>query len=148
MPHEVVPLVSARSRAPLYGFIDQYLGRGLVGGSLYSFSAQGTEAARLVLQLLSNDAPSGPRLVEPSTNKLVFDWRQMQRWGVHEADLPPGAEIRFRDPTAWDRYKFEMLAALAAILLQGASSAGCCTSVEIASVPKARRARPWRSSRT
>ncbi len=43
----------------------------------------------------------------------------MQRWGVHEADLPPGAEIRFRDPTAWDRYKFEMLAALAAILLQG-----------------------------
>ena len=82
MPHEVVPLVSARSRAPLYGFIDQYLGRGLVGGSLYSFSAQGTEAARLVLQLLSNDAPSGPRLVEPSTNKLVFDWRQMQRWGV------------------------------------------------------------------
>ena len=103
VPHEVVPLVSARSRAPLYGFIDQYLGRGLVGGSLYSFSAQGTEAARLVLQLLSNDAPSRPQLVEPSTNKLIFDLRQMQRWGVHEADLPPGAEIRFRDPTAWDR---------------------------------------------
>ena len=119
VPHEVVPLVSARSRAPLYGFIDQYLGRGLVGGSLYSFAAQGTEAAKLVLQVLSNDAPSAPGLVEPSTNKLMFDWRQMQRWGLHEADLPPGAEIRFRDPTAWDRYKFEMLAAIAAILLQG-----------------------------
>ena len=119
VPHEVVPLVSARSRAPLYGFIDQYLGRGLVGGSLYSFSAQGTEAARLVLQVLSNDASSEPRLVEPSTNRILFDWRQMQRWGLHEADLPPGAEIRFRDPTAWDRYKFEMLAAIAAILLQG-----------------------------
>lgn len=120
VPHEVVPLVSARARAPLYGFVDQYLGRGLVGGSLYSFSAQGAEAAKLVLELLSNNAPTDARMVEPSTNKVQFDWRQMQRWGVQETDLPPGSEIRFRDPTAWDRYKFAIMSVAAAILLQGA----------------------------
>ncbi len=31
--HNVVPLVSAAANAPLYGFIDQYIGRGIVGGA-------------------------------------------------------------------------------------------------------------------
>ena len=52
VPHEVVPLVSAAANAPVYGFLDQYLGRGIVGGSLYSPSTQGIEAAKLVLQVL------------------------------------------------------------------------------------------------
>jgi hypothetical protein len=32
--HNVVQLVSAAANAPLYGFIDQYIGRGIVGGSV------------------------------------------------------------------------------------------------------------------
>ena len=52
IPHDVVQRVSAAARAPTYGFVDQYLGRGIVGGSLYSFSAHGAEAAKLVLQVV------------------------------------------------------------------------------------------------
>src|SRR5260370_28255341 len=43
--HDVAQRVSEASSAPVYGFIDQYLGRGIVGGSMYSFSAHGAEAA-------------------------------------------------------------------------------------------------------
>ena len=35
VPHDVVQRVSAAANAPIYGFVDQYLGRGIVGGSLY-----------------------------------------------------------------------------------------------------------------
>jgi hypothetical protein len=38
--HNVVPLISAAANAPLYGFLDQYIGRGIVGGSLYSVQAR------------------------------------------------------------------------------------------------------------
>ena len=118
VPHDVLPLVSAAASAPTYGFLDQYLGRGIVGGNLYSVSAQGAEAAKLVLQVLGGSERSAPSLLEVSGNKLLFDWRQMQRWGISESSLPAGSEIRFRDLTLWEQYRKLILAAFAVFLLQ------------------------------
>ena len=118
VPHDVLPLVSAAASAPTYGFLDQYLGRGIVGGNLYSLSAQGAEAAKLVLQVLGGSERSAPSLLEVSGNKLLFDWRQMQRWGISESSLPAGSEIRFRDLTLWEQYRKLILAAFAVFLLQ------------------------------
>ena len=118
--HDVVQRVSAAANAPVYGFLDQYLGRGIVGGSLYSFSAQGGEAAKLVLQALAGSEPSGLSVLEASTNKVLFDWRQMQRWGIGESNLPTGSEIRFRDPTIWNQYRPYIIAIFTALLVQAA----------------------------
>src|SRR4051812_19841028 len=49
--HDVAQRISEVSSVPVYGFLDQYLGRGIVGGSLYSFAAHGGEAGKLVLQV-------------------------------------------------------------------------------------------------
>ena len=116
VPHDVVSLVSAAANAPVYGFLDQYLGRGIVGGSLYSFSSHGAEAAKLVLKMLAG--ASSPSLVEVSANKLQFDWRQMQRWGISEGSLPTGSEIQFRDLTLWQQHRTLILAVIAALVLQ------------------------------
>ena len=118
--HEVVPLISTAANAPLYGFLDQYLGRGIVGGSLYTSETLGIQAATLVLQVLDGSERSGPSLVELSGNKLLFDWRQMQRWGISERSLPPGSEVLFSNPTAWEQYRGYILAFGAALLIQGA----------------------------
>jgi signal transduction histidine kinase len=120
VPHDVVPLVSAAASAPVYGFLDQYLGLGIVGGSLYSASTQGVEAAKLVLQILDGSERLRLPLVELSSNKVMFDWRQMQRWGISESSLPPGSEILFRSPTPWEQYRAYILAFIAAILIQSA----------------------------
>jgi len=61
---------------------------------------------------------------EVQANKVVFDWRQMQRWGISESSLPPGSEIRFRDPTAWEQYRWQILAATAVLLLKAAMITG------------------------
>jgi hypothetical protein len=118
VPHNLIPLVSAAASAPTYGFLDQYLGRGIVGGNLYSVSTQGMEAAKLVLQVLATAERSGPSLVEASGSTLLFDWRQMQRWGISDSSLPAGSEIRFRDLTLWEQYRTPILAAIAVVLLQ------------------------------
>jgi hypothetical protein len=118
VPHDVAQRVSETASAPVYGFLDQYLGRGIVGGSLYSFSAHGTEAAKLVLRILAGPEPSGPPMSEVQTNKVLFDWRQMQRWGISESSLPAGSEIQFRDPTAWDQYRWQIMLIAAALLIQ------------------------------
>lgn len=120
VPHEAAQRVSAAANAPVYGFLDQYLGRGIVGGNLYSTAAHGSEAAKLVMQVLADPITSAPPLVEPAVSKVMFDWRQMQRWGISPANLPAGSEIRFRDPTIWDQYRDQIILTIAAVLVQAA----------------------------
>jgi signal transduction histidine kinase len=113
-----VKLVSAAASAPVDGFLDQYLGRGIVGGKLYSSSSQGAGAAELVLQSLSGAGQQGAQVVESPASKWQFDWLQLQRWGISESKLPAGSDIRFRDPGLWTQYKLLILGIIAVVLVQ------------------------------
>ena len=44
----------------------------------------------------------------------------MQRWGISESRLPLGSEILFREPTAWERYRWQITSILLALLVQSA----------------------------
>ena len=44
----------------------------------------------------------------------------MQRWGISESRLLPGSEVHFRDPTAWERYRVQILLVCAVVLVQSA----------------------------
>jgi signal transduction histidine kinase len=59
-------------------------------------------------------------LSEVAARKTLFDWRQMQRWGIAASSLPAGSEIHFRNPTTWGRYRVHILVVCAALLIQGA----------------------------
>ena len=47
----------------------------------------------------------------------------MRRWGIDLASLPKDAELRFYEPTAWERYRPLILGALGVIILQTATIA-------------------------
>jgi hypothetical protein len=47
-----------------------------------------------------------------------YDWRQLQRWNISESRLPPGSKVLFREPTAWERYSWQISATAAALLFQ------------------------------
>jgi C4-dicarboxylate-specific signal transduction histidine kinase len=50
----------------------------------------------------------------------IFDWRQLRRWGIDVSRLPPNSEIRFRPPTLWEQYRWQVTAVLIALLVQSA----------------------------
>src|SRR6185503_11897977 len=54
----------------------------------------------------------------PDLNVKQVDWRQLRRWGISEARVPAGTLVRFRQPSAWDRYKIYILSAAALLLAQ------------------------------
>jgi hypothetical protein len=54
----------------------------------------------------------------PPAVRPVFDWRQLQRWGISENSLPVGSEIRFRSPTAWEQYHRQIMLISAVLVLQ------------------------------
>ena len=69
-----------------------------------------------MLQALASPKPSGSALLEVQSNKLLFDWQQMQRWGIDESMLPMGSEVRFRVLTAWQQYRMYILGVVAVLL--------------------------------
>ena len=117
VPHDVVERVSGAASVPVYGSLDQYIGRGIVGGSLYSTTKHGADTAQMVLRLLTS-AATPVQLAEVSSNKLIFDWRQMLRWGISQDSLPPGSEIQFREIPAWQRYSWQIAFVSAVVLIQ------------------------------
>src|SRR5262249_56235167 len=60
-PAEVAERVAAVANAPVYGHIDSYLGRGIVGGRLLSFEAEGKNAALLASRILGRGRAGGVR---------------------------------------------------------------------------------------
>jgi signal transduction histidine kinase len=118
VPHAVAERLAAAANAPVYAFVDQYLGRGIVGGHLYSLDAHGEAAANLALQILAGTAPSQLPLVESAASRTMFDWRQLQRWGLDESQLPPEAIIRFREPSLWSAYRLYIIGAVTIVALQ------------------------------
>ena len=47
-----------------------------------------------------------------------------RRWDISESNLPPGSDVRFRPPGAWELYRWQILAAIAVVLLQSAVLGG------------------------
>jgi C4-dicarboxylate-specific signal transduction histidine kinase len=42
----------------------------------------------------------------------------MQRWGISERNLPPDAEIHFREPSRWQTYRWQIALIVGVIILQ------------------------------
>jgi signal transduction histidine kinase len=114
---EVAPLVAAAARVPVYGTNDLYIGSGVVGGVVRDTRETGSRIGELAFRILTGtraqDIPIEAMNVAP-----VFDWRQLQRWSISEARLPPGSVVRFRGPSLWGDYRREVVAALGVLILQ------------------------------
>jgi C4-dicarboxylate-specific signal transduction histidine kinase len=80
----------------------------------------GEEAAQLVLRIFDGEDASQITRDISESMKPVFDWRELKRWGISEAQLPSGSEVRFREPTVWEQYRTQMIVILLTVLFQSA----------------------------
>jgi PAS domain S-box-containing protein len=117
-PAEVAGQVSAAANAPVYGHFETYLGRGIVGGQIVSFEAEGQKAAQLALRIFAGEKPESMPLAEASESPFMFDWRQLQRWGISEESLPPGSIVRYKQPGFWDLYRWQILGVVSLCIVE------------------------------
>ena len=122
--HEALGRLAERSRVPIYGMGGSRMGHGIVGGRIIDFEKQGVRAGELGLRSLRGEALGPADIVTANTNTYTFDWRMLQRWGLKESRLPPGSVIRFREPSAWERYRWPIIGTLAVVLLETLLLAG------------------------
>ncbi|WFU18512.1 ABC transporter substrate binding protein [Bradyrhizobium sp. CB3481] len=112
-------LISEKANRPIVVGAEPLLAAGAIGG--YGLIAReiGVETGKLALRILNGEQAGD---ISPVTreSKPLFNWKQMQRWNVSESSLPEGSEIRFRDPTFLERYRWQSMAIASAILIQAA----------------------------
>lgn len=110
----------AVANAPMFSYTDAYLGKGIVGGPLISGEKQGRETVSVAARLLSGEPASGIRTPPISLGEPEFDSRELRRWNIREADLPARSRILFGEPSVWERYRWQMLAVAAVLVLETA----------------------------
>jgi signal transduction histidine kinase len=115
---EVFTRVHAVANAPIFSYIDLYFGQGVVGGPLSRVDDVGRLTASVAVGMLDGKVPNGVRLSSTEFGAPKFDWRELQRWNISESRLPQGSEIYFREPGMWERYRIQVSAGIAALLLQ------------------------------
>src|SRR5215510_569715 len=106
--------------APIFSYVDSYLGQGIVGGPLLSTEDLGRGMAAVAIRILSGEAPESIKTPPWGLGAPVYDWRELTHWKISEAHLPPGSIVRFREPTLWERYGWHITSILLALLVQSA----------------------------
>jgi hypothetical protein len=101
VPREALSMVSRAANVPVFGLFDSYLGYGIVGGHQISFAAQGRKAAELALRILAGESPGAIPVTAADTHPYEFDWRELKRWGIPDAALPPGSTLINKEFSVW-----------------------------------------------
>jgi PAS domain S-box-containing protein len=114
---DILPLVVASAKVPVYGLASWQIGKGIVGGYVRNNSASGTKIAEMAIQLV-NGQPAQNIPVENTAVIPMFDSHELKRWGISEQQLPAGNIVQFKQPSLWEEDKGYIIGAAAAILLE------------------------------
>jgi signal transduction histidine kinase len=113
----LVPIVEVANR-PIVVTDESQFGYGATGGVVTSFILVGKASGELVSRILDGESAAKIPFAKDGSTKSIFDWRQLQRFGISEAALPAGSEVWFRETTAFVRYRWQILSVAAVLAIQ------------------------------
>jgi signal transduction histidine kinase len=118
VPVAALSLVAATANRPIVVTSENEVGRGGTGGFVITPALVGETIARLALRIIDGENAASIPVSPANIVRPIFDWHQMQRWNVSESSLPPGSEVRFRQPSAWEQYQTQIVIIVIVILIQ------------------------------
>jgi PAS domain S-box-containing protein len=119
IPRDVGEMVAKASNAPVFALYDTLMGRGVVGGSLLSFEADGAWVGRFALDILNGKIKLGKQGAAITGRPVpMFDWRQIKKWDCKVSSLPEESIFINRTLSLWDRYAWYILGFFGVLLGQ------------------------------
>jgi signal transduction histidine kinase len=112
--NESLNALASVASAPIFSYDGSFFEGALVGGPMFSVIESSAVTANVANRILSGDIKTRP--IEFAAPR--FDWRQLQRFGISESNLPPGSTVYFREPTIWKRYSWQIASVVAVLLIQ------------------------------
>ena len=109
----------AVANAPIFSFQEAFFGRDTVGGPMHSIQKSSDKTVNAVIRILGGEKPADIKVQPIGFASPKYDWREMQRWGIRESNLPAGSEILFRESRIWERYSWQLALIASVFLIQG-----------------------------
>src|SRR6185312_6636303 len=106
------------ANAPIFTFDQSHFNGEVVGGPMFSPAEDARPTAAAAVRMLGGEKGSDIKVPPIEFSAPKYDWRQLQRWNISESRLPGGSEVLFREPTAWERYSWQIALITAVILAQ------------------------------
>jgi len=108
----------AVTNAPIFSYDDGFFGQEIVGGPMHSVSEGGRDTAAVAVRILGGEQAGDIKTPPQGYKAPKFDWRQLQRWNIAESRLPAGSQIYFREPSAWEKYRWQVAVVSAVVGFQ------------------------------
>jgi ABC-type uncharacterized transport system substrate-binding protein len=124
-PPDVAAAVADVSTVPVYSPVSTFFGRGVVGGYMDSYEAEGVTAADLALEILSGKPASELNPQTAPLHQFRVDARQLDRWGLSVSNLPTDTVLVFRTPTIWEEHRNTVSRLPSSLLCKQAWSGFC-----------------------
>jgi PAS domain S-box-containing protein len=103
--HIILPEICRTSPVPVFAAAEAFFGYGILGGKLLCGEVHARSTAKMALEILRSDAKTMPPVRVESSNRYMFDYRQMQRFGLDQDDLPQGSIVRYGQPGFLRRHR-------------------------------------------
>jgi signal transduction histidine kinase len=114
----------AVANAPIFSYDDGFFGQEIVGGPMHSVSEVSRDTAAVAVRILGGEKAGDIKTPPSGYAAPKFDWRQLQRWSIAESRLPAGSQIYFREPSAWEKYRWQVATVSSVVALQAMLIAG------------------------
>ena len=157
LPLDSLDRVTASASAPVYHWVETAIGHGVVGGSLMTLALPARVVAEQAVRIINGEPADNIPVQKIDPNVITIDWRELRRWNLSEARVPATAVVRFREASAWERYRLYIIGAVSLVGLQSAligvlvvnranrRRAESCTPRQLRADPRSRRAADQRA---
>ena len=116
-PSDALRLLSPAANVPIYTWYE-WQNEQVVGGTLLSGRMLAEKLAEISVRVLKGEKPENIPVVEIQPRITTVDWRQLRRWNINEALVPPGTIVRFKEPTLWETYKWRIVGVISLCVLE------------------------------
>src|SRR3974377_241058 len=104
--------------------VEYLLGAGAAGAVVLSAAHLVSDVGKLFGRILNGENASAIPVEMREYTETIFNASGLRRWNIREETLPPASKILFRELTVWDRYRWQILTALAVLFVQSVIIAG------------------------
>jgi ABC-type uncharacterized transport system substrate-binding protein len=109
--------ISKSSRRPIYTFHTQVLQHGTIGGKLLGGRHHGEKSAEMAIRILQGEKVSNIPIADYSVAKYIFDYQQLERFGIKSSDLPKESIIVNIPFSFYEEYKTTVWATILLVLV-------------------------------
>ncbi len=110
--------IRAAAAVPVFGYTEQQLGLGILGGRLIPMRQVARNSAEVAVKILAGIPASSMEMQFVPLSTPAYDARELEHWRISESALPSGSRVIFREPGLWESHRGTVILVVVVTIVQ------------------------------